>query len=168
MSSNLRFVLDANVFINAHRRYYSFDLVPSFWTTLAHESLKENVLSIDKVRDELINSDEEDKLSNWAKSEFAPRFESTDDIEVFQSYRDIMDWAVAQTQYHAYAKTEFASVADSWLIAFAKANDCILVTHEEYKADIKRKIPIPNVCRPFGVEYMNTFQMLRKLNLRLG
>jgi hypothetical protein len=26
------FVLDANVFIEAHRRYYAFDIAPLFWT----------------------------------------------------------------------------------------------------------------------------------------
>lgn len=26
-----KYILDANVFIEAHRRYYSFDIAPSFW-----------------------------------------------------------------------------------------------------------------------------------------
>lgn len=59
-------------------------------------------------------------------------------------------------------------VADSWLIAMAKAYQYTIVTHEEYKSDIKRKIPIPNVCRAFDIPYINTFEMLRRLGVRLG
>lgn len=29
-----KFVLDVNVFMEAHQRYYSFDIVPSFWDLL--------------------------------------------------------------------------------------------------------------------------------------
>ena len=32
----------------------------------------------------------------------------------------------------------------------------------------RNKIPIPNACRAFGIQYVNTFEMLRKLNATLG
>jgi DNA polymerase III epsilon subunit-like protein len=87
---------------------------------------------------------------------------------VFDAYKEIIEWAMRQTQFTEPAKAEFASVADSWLIACAKAHDYIIVTHEVYDANIKRKIPIPNVCHAFGINYINTFEMLRRLNIRLG
>lgn len=31
MTASCAFVLDANVFIEAHRRYYAFDIAPFFW-----------------------------------------------------------------------------------------------------------------------------------------
>ncbi|HHX94629.1 MAG TPA: DUF4411 family protein, partial [Clostridia bacterium] len=40
------------------------------------------------------------------------------------------------------AKAEFASVADSWLIAYSKAYDFTIVTNEQYQPHIKRRIPI--------------------------
>lgn len=83
------------------------------------------------------------------------------------SYREIINWAVMQPQYTEAAKAEFASVADSWLIATAKTYNCVLVTHEVFDENIKRKIPIPNVCRNFNIPYMNTFDMLRKLNVKM-
>ena len=30
------YLLDANVFMEAHRRYYAFDLCPGFWECLLH------------------------------------------------------------------------------------------------------------------------------------
>jgi len=73
-----------------------------------------------------------------------------------------------QDQFLDYAKAEFASVADSWLIAYAKAYGCTVVTNETYNKEIRRKIQIPNVCEAFGIEYMNTFEMLRKLKVIIG
>lgn len=32
--NKVKFLLDANVFIEAYRRYYSFDIAPSFWELL--------------------------------------------------------------------------------------------------------------------------------------
>lgn len=166
--SHLRFVLDANVLIDAHRRYYSFDIAPCFWRVLLDLANKGHILSIDRVKQELISSDREDALNIWANSDFNPWFMSTDNEEVFEAYRDIIDWSVGQAQFLDHAKTEFAGVADSWLIAYAKANNCIVVTFEQYNRDKRNKILIPNVCRAFGIGYMNTFEMLRKLNANLG
>ncbi|MGR6836696.1 DUF4411 family protein [Syntrophomonas erecta] len=50
----------------------------------------------------------------------------------------------------------------------AKAHNYTIVTHEQYKRDIKRKIPIPNVCRAFNIPNINTFEMLRRLSIRFG
>ncbi|HHX95367.1 MAG TPA: DUF4411 family protein, partial [Clostridia bacterium] len=66
------------------------------------------------------------------------------------------------------AKAEFASVADSWLIAYSKAYDFTIVTNEQYQPHIKRRIPIPNVCNAFSIDCVNTFEMLRALNVKLG
>ncbi|MDE0502495.1 MAG: DUF4411 family protein, partial [Candidatus Poribacteria bacterium] len=59
------FLLDADAFIGAHRRYYALDLCPGFWECLIHYCGENRVRSIDRVRDEiLINSD---RLSGWVK-----------------------------------------------------------------------------------------------------
>lgn len=56
------YVLDTNVFIEAHRRYYSLDLCPGFWDCLAHFCGKARLLSIDRVRSEMMGGDE---LAQW-------------------------------------------------------------------------------------------------------
>jgi len=75
----------------------------------------------------------------------------------------MVNWAYGQSQFSDAAKSEFASVADGWVVAYAAANDLIVVTHEQFAPDARRKIPIPNVCIEFDVEYVNTFEMLRTL-----
>lgn len=50
MRADSVYVLDANVFIEASRHYYSFDLVPKFWETLVHYASNRQVVSIDRVK----------------------------------------------------------------------------------------------------------------------
>lgn len=73
-SSQDMYLLDANVFIEAAKHYYAFDLVPSFWEELVNNARKARILSIDKVKAELDNK--EDELKQWANSDFVQWFES--------------------------------------------------------------------------------------------
>lgn len=79
-----------------------------------------------------------------------------------------MDWSQNQSQFTEAAKAEFASVADGWLIAYALAKGCAIVTHEQFDPNIRRRIKIPNACRAFDVPYIDTFQMMRTLEVELG
>ncbi len=74
-----------------------------------------------------------------------------------------MNWVYAQPQFTDAAKAEFASVADGWVLAYASGNGLVVVTHEQFAPDARRKVPIPNVCVEFDIEYMSTFEMLRDL-----
>ena len=161
-----KYLLDANVFIQSHRRYYPFDVCPGFWQALAEQHGKKRVFSIDRVRDELVQG--KDQLQEWVKS-VAPTtlFKKTRDVEVIRAYRKLVEWVDEQEQYTEAAKAEFADAADGWLVAFAKANQLVVVTQEEFNADAKARVLIPNLCRAFSVEYVNKFEMLRELGVRL-
>lgn len=158
------YVLDANVFIEAAKRYYAFDIAPSFWQMLVVQANNGQVLSIDRVKDELLRAD----LKTWASNTFHEFFASTSDADIIDVYREIMTWSQNQTPFTDAAKAQFASVADGWLIAYALAKGCVVVTHEQYDQNIKRKIKIPNVCQAFDLRYIDTFQMMRELGVRLG
>ncbi len=165
MSDGRRFVLDADVFIQAHRRHYRFDICPGFWLTLARQHEAKRIFSIDKIRVELLALS--DQLSEWVKNR-APDtfFKGTADKAVTDAFRDMVNWVQSESQFTPEAKAEFASVADGWVIAYAKANGLVVVTHEEYAPDARKKVPIPNVCLEFDVEYSNTFDMLRDLRVQ--
>jgi len=165
MSDGKRYVLDANVFIEAHQRYYAFDICPGFWLALARQHEKKRVFSIDRIKAELVGSN--DPLSDWAKDK-APGtfFKRTADTNVSDAFADMVNWVQAEQQFTPEAKSLFASVADGWVIAYAKTNDLVVVTHEDYAPDAKKKVPIPNVCLEFNVEYCNTFAMLRDLKVQ--
>jgi hypothetical protein len=172
MSGSKRYLLDANVFIEAKNKYYRFNLCPGFWKALIAQQKNNRVFSIDKVRDELVKSpsgpdDEPDPLSDWAKDTVPDTFfKKTQDQAVIDAFRDMVCWVNSEAQFTPAAKAQFSSAADGWLIAFAKVNGLIVVTHEEYAGDVKKKVPIPNVCLEFDVDYVNTFEMLEDLKVK--
>ena len=162
MGFNTKYLLDANVFIEAKRRYYSFDICPGFWECLKVYNDNDQLCSIDRVKNELTSGG--DDLAEWASNTIDPAFfHSTNQADTIAEYGNMVAWVFTQSQFKQEAKDEFANVADGWLIAYAKANDLILVTHEVANPGIKRKVPMPNVCEVFDVEYMNTFEMLSVL-----
>jgi len=167
MAGGQMYVLDTNVFVEASRRYYAFDIVPGFWQSLIELARTGQILSIDRVKSEIDRGD--DELKTWANSSFHPWFASTDDVEVTDAYRSVIEWANKQEQFSGPAKADIArgDNADAWLVAYALSKDCVVVTHEQYDRYIKARIPIPNVCQAFSVQWLDIFQMLRALRVKL-
>ena len=66
------------------------------------------------------------------------------------------------------AKDQFQQVADGWLAAYAKANGYVVVTLEEFDPMIRKKVPLPNLCRAFDLECITPFEMLRRLIVQLS
>lgn len=159
------YVLDADVFMTAARSYYAFDLVPRFWDTLINQASEGRVLSIDYVKKDIDRG--KDDLTEWANESFHDWFDSTDGEDVINAYRQVISWAQGQNQFTDAAKAEFANSADGWLVAYALAKGCTVVTNERFDANIRRKIKIPNVCQAFNVPCVDTFGMLRQLGIRL-
>ena len=169
--ADLLFVLDANVFITPHRSYYPFDLCPGFWDGLTQHFRAGTLLSIDKVRDELLDVSktenvEPDDLYRWTRNSPRDMFASTSEQAVVDNYRDVIAWVYNSRQFISGAKDEFAREADGWLVAYAQAHNLTLVTQEVRNLDVKKRVPIPNVCEHFNVNYINTFDMLRQLGVR--
>lgn len=161
-----RYVLDASVFIEAARRYYALDLAPRFWASLVQHATAGRVMSIDRVQQELGRG--KDELASWANGRFASAFMRTDAPDVLDGYRELMEWVQTQDQFSDAAKAEFASKADGWLVAYARANGCVVVTQEVLNREVKRKVPIPNLCDAFDVGWVDTFAMLRNLGVRFA
>lgn len=165
MSAAKRFVLDADVFIEAQKHYYASDICPGFWNALIRQHEASRVCSIDRVKVELVN----EKLKTWV-SRTAPAsfFKGTEGKSVVDAFGQMVNWVQDERQFTPAAKAEFSSVADGWLVAFAKTNGRTVVTHEAYAPDARNKVKIPNVCKEFDVDYCNTFQMLRDLKEQFG
>lgn len=121
------YVLDADVFMTAARRYYAFDIAPAFWQSLIDYASDGRVLSIDRVREDIWRG--KDELTEWADSAFSQWFASTADGDVIEAYREIISWAQGQSHFTGGAKAEFANGADGWLVAYAKAKGCVVVTN---------------------------------------
>jgi Domain of unknown function (DUF4411) len=165
MPTDKRYLLDANVFIEAKRRYYAFDLCPGYWECLVWHHRAASIQSVDRVKVELERG--ADELSEWAESVMPQAcFASCDEEAVTGQYAQIMAWVQSQNQFFPEANAEFAASADGWLIAYAKVNSLIIVTQEVLAPDARKKVPIPNVCEAFGVSYVDTFEMLRDLRAK--
>lgn len=166
MSGGDIFLLDSNVFMQAARQYYAFDFAPGFWEALVEHASQGRVLSIDKVKIELEKGN--DVLADWAKGDFARAFVTTARDDVVAQYGEVMRGVASQAQYTDSAKTDFADGADGWLVAYAKVEKkTIVVTQEPLRPDIKWRIPIPNVCKNCGVLWIDTFEMIRRLQIKL-
>lgn len=161
MRSGAGFVLDANVFIEAHRRYYAFDICPGYWVALISHHGGGHLCSIDRVRDELLALT--DALSQWAQQLPGSFFEPTGDPSFTGWFARIIAWVQAQVQYIPVAKAAFAAGADGWLIAYARARNLVVATNEQAAPASKSRVKIPDVCNTFGVNYIGTFDMLRAL-----
>lgn len=161
-----QFLLDSNIFIHSKNDYYAFDICPGFWDTLIRNSREDRVISIDRVLAEL--KEGKDELSVWAGSTNDSFFQSTADPQVLIAYSELMNWSASNSQFTDAAKVEFAEAdnADAWLVAYAKVKGCVVVTHEQFIPDVKRRVPIPNACKEFDIPYINTYDMLRSLNAK--
>jgi hypothetical protein len=161
----MMYLLDANVFIQAKNQYYRFDVAPRFWTWLDSQQAEGVIASVMPVYDELLKGD--DDLTEWARERKDDGwFLQADDLETQTIFTDIATWVMAQP-FKPHAKEDFLDVCDPWLIAKASALGATLVTLETYAPDSKRKVKIPNVCRQFDVDYVNTFDMLSELGARI-
>ena len=111
-----KYLIDANIFITAHRQLYPFDIFISFWEKLVEKAADQMVI-IEQIEEEILRG--KDKLSEWytkEKSEFTVLV--IPDQIVQESYREIINFVEDSENYIQSAKDEFASVADSWLCAY--------------------------------------------------
>ncbi len=154
-------LVDSNVFIQARNLHYGFDFCPAFRDWLVEQNGAGKIASIEKVADELQAGD--DELAEWAAARGDGFFLPPDDA-VLPALGAVSDWASGHG-YQQAAVATFLQVADSWLVAHARAHACIVVTHE-VPADTARKIKIPNACIGLGLRCMSPYEMLRRERAR--
>lgn len=160
-----KYIMDANVFITAHRQRYPFDVATSFWEQLVDKAA-DKILIIEEVQGEILKG--KDLLADWYSSQ-SSNFTvlRIPDQEVIGAYRKIINSVNDNERYTQSAKNEFASIADSWLCAYALAYGSTIVTLETYQAGVKNRVKIPNVCKEFEIRYIDLLQFMREIGIRL-
>jgi hypothetical protein len=156
----MTYLLDANVFIQARRFHYGFDICPGFWDWIDQQHRAAGVVSVAQVGRELAAGN--DQLAEWA-DERGELFREPDPGTV-KSMAVVSQWVVQQG-YEPAAINTFLQVADYYLVAMAHAHGHVLVTHERPDG-ARRRVKIPNVCIGLGVRFMNPFEMLRAEQVR--
>jgi len=160
----LKYLLDANTYIEAKNRYYGMDFCPAYWDWLDAEFETGNIASIDAVRLELEKGNKEDELRIWCKSHRA-HFIANNDAATQTILADIVNYLMTH-EYNVGNRDGFIQGADPWLIAKAKASGATVVSHEAQRVPQTKKVKVPNICAEFGVPCITTFELLRILNAR--
>jgi hypothetical protein len=156
----MKYLLDANTFIEAKGRYYGMTICPAYWLWLLQAYENNEIFSIDFVKEELVHYG--DELSDWAKTHkhiFLPE----SDIPTQEAFATVVNIVNSMQHMKPGTHAEFLGGADPWLIAKAMVTGATIVTHEQYNVHALKKIYIPNVCKPLGVKCINTFEMLHEL-----
>ncbi len=156
----IRYLLDANVFIQAKNQHYGLDFCPAFWDWLIYANTKGVIYSIEKVKEELTVGD--DELATWAKS-LNEEFFLPIDYSTTQAMREVSRWV--DQNYEMGAESNFFETADYYLISYALAHRFTIVTHEKFTTSTI-KIKIPNVCRELNIPCLSPFEMLRRQKVR--
>ena len=164
------FIVDTNFFIQSHRVTYPLDVAVGFWNTVIKIANENKIISIDKVKNEIYEND--DELTTWIADNLpAEFFKPTDSRDILTNYSRIVNWANSKnTFYLPKAINEFLDFdnADAWLAAYALSLDeeCCITTQEKSEPNRKSKIKIPEVCDEFNIQYKNIIEMFRELGER--
>lgn len=160
-----KYLIDANVFIQAKDMYYRFDFCGGFWDWMKAAHAAGHVCSCRKVLNELAAGPKGDPAHAWAVA-LTPTFflPDTQDSAVMNHYNTIMAWANG-SKYNQAAKNHFAkaTTADAFLIAVAKQHGYRIATQEKSNPDTKKKIYLPDAAKENGVETVYVYDMLSEL-----
>jgi len=169
------YLLDTNIFIQAKNSYYAFDIAPSFWEKL-NQLAEDNIFSvIDHVKRELTKSrSNPDDIHNWIRDEYTGKIVSTNNSLVAKKYQEVITMVQSEHRkgndmYKQPAIDKFLDFdnADTWLIAYALAYNCKIVTFEKYSPNAANSVKIPNVCKLFDIEYIDLYQFMREVRMTL-
>lgn len=162
-------ILDANVLIDAHNKYYAIDMVPEFWEWLIY-SAEQGLLAMPLETYEEVKGGADvkpDLLHDWVRR---------NEVEQALILGEEVDPALIARVTHAYAPdltdTEVEQLGrDPFLIAYALVDSrarCVVSNEVSKPSKQRANRKVPDVCRDFGVSCCDTFTMLRQLGFRTG
>jgi len=156
------FVLDTNIFIAIEKAFRAGKVSPGFWNVFCAHAHAGRMCSIDKVKHEWIACNV--AAVQRAKSAFP--FASTKNAQVNACYNAITAWANSQPQYTPAARKALVKNADGWLVAHAIACNATVATGEKSRPHRQVNIHIPDICKKFGVHYVNLHKMMQQLGIK--
>jgi hypothetical protein len=170
--NNEVFIIDSNALITPYKFYYSFEIAPQFWDTIANHITLKNIAILDKVFDEI--SSKNDPLGQWIKNIVDLKQINYRDSEIIGNYGKIMNYISASGFYSSIALNTWAqrNKADPWIIAAAVAYNYTVITFETFNQGLNinqpsKSVKIPNICQQFDITCKDLFYMMQKLSIRL-
>jgi hypothetical protein len=161
--------LDADVLIQAKNGLYSFEIAPPFWSFLDEQVEAGTIRTSTRIYEEILKwEDSHDRLSRWVKHRRTTGMFVHPQRDVQEVYRQIADRVNERYSERPPKVSEFLRGGDGWIIAHAKCDEGIVVSHES-RVDRSSMTPkIPNVCTLFEVECISLREMLQRLKFRFG
>lgn len=164
------YILDTNVLIHPYRTTHPLDIHPSFWKKMSIILNRTEVLSIDKVKDEIY--DHKDDLTDWCKLNTTASFWASSSQSILE-YAKIQNWAQSK-DYNERALSDFANSknADPFLVSYAmflkvkEDKNVTIVTLEVSNPDSKKIVKLPDVCMYFNIRFININEFFRELKVR--
>jgi hypothetical protein len=163
-STPMLYLLDANVLIDAHNKYYPVDMVPEFWEWLLHCAGAGTVAMP-------LETFEEVRGGNGAKKDLLNDWIHQSEVEKQLVFQEEVNTDCLATVMSAYAPdlndNEIEQVGrDPFLIAYAHVHAAgrYVVSNEVSKpSKMRANKKVPDVCRQVGVHCCDTFTMLKQL-----
>ena len=151
----MQYIIDSNIFIQAKNRDYPFDFFPGIWNWFDRQISSREFLLLKPVYDELISGN--DSLAEWVTQH---RSYVTDLNEGCYRQIGIIVEHVRTTYPDPKYWPGFLDVADAKLIAYATANQSVIVTNELAKIGCK-KPKIPAVSAAVGVKCLSLLELFQ-------
>lgn len=165
----MRYLLDANIFIESHKRFYNMEVFPCFWAGLVTLAKQGRVFTIDKVRDEVCAG--KDDVKAWFKGYFPSAAILPVDDVTMASYQKVQTDVRNTGRFKPSALSDYAadSLADPFICAYALGHgDITVVSYEISKPASKTEIKIPDVCALVRVPCIQIYDMLLALKMSFG
>lgn len=163
------YILDTNILIYPNRVSHPMDVYPSFWEKMSGVLNRKDVISIDKVKDEIY--DHKDSLSDWCKDNCKSSFWASTTISILE-YAKVQNWA-QNKNYNQRALLDFADSknADPFLVAYAlhtkqeEKEDITIVTLEVSAPESIKSVKLPDVCIDFDIRHININDFFREIKV---
>ncbi len=160
----MMYIADANIFIRSYHEM-PLDTWITFWQRIATAAQSGILCSIVPVKEELDRG--HDKLTEWVKNNLPKNFFMPLDVDILDCYQETQNWASNQSHYKVSALEDFATLADAYLIAAAKAKGATLITYEKSDINSRKRVKIPDVCIGLGVRYCDLNTFLQENNITI-
>lgn len=179
--ARLEYLIDSNCLMTPYNEYYSpdFFLSESFWNQLHRQVIQGSVGIIRPVYQEVFQSGGKKTGFNQKLNQWLRELEKDGHIlpinnAVIGQYADVINYLRESPDFSDIAVERWSeiSVADPWLIAFAKADSdesssVRVVTFERKSGHMDPHQPssnpkIPDVADHFGVSTITLFEFMRR------
>lgn len=160
-------LLDANVFMEASRLYYSFKIAPGYWEWLVAKFEAGEIASTEAVYDEITAGSGD--LVTWARDSALEGFWLPDTAASIAVTAELAAWAAHPVRlFKQSAVDEFMASADLRLASQASALDATVVTRETSDPACRKRVKLPDAAMAVGVSCVQPFAAYESLGLRLS